>query len=102
MPRGSVIICCFLALLLLAIVGTASAKLFTTPLYSRIQPGMTREAVSALLYDDCRIRGSFSGTESLWSCTEGDIQIEFDGDRVTGKSIARRGPLDRLVWWFGD
>lgn len=41
MPRGFLITCFLMALLLQTIVGTASAKLLGAPLYANVHPGMT-------------------------------------------------------------
>jgi hypothetical protein len=100
-----------LGLILLIVVsfcGLAAAKLRATPKYDRIQVGMTLEEVGVPCHVPSPIEREW---EAIWGnaesieCDEGRIKLKLqrtaDGTLVTGKSITRRGPLERLAWLAG-
>lgn len=104
-----------LGLIVLALVVTvlaASVKLRATPKYDRIQVGMNYAEVNGIFEDydrwgwaHCRSgRGPWE-VERQFDCDEGAVvvKVEFwtDSSSVTAKSIARRGPLERLAWLAG-
>jgi hypothetical protein len=96
---------------LAAFCGLTAAKLRATPKFDRIQDEMTLAEVKGVLGHRVSRSGSVNSMSGVWFYDEGEAAVNFrwaerlEGNefelRVAGKTISRRGPLERLAWLAG-
>ena len=97
------LIICLIALTALAACIGAATKLRETPMYDRIQIGMTGRDVEEAVGHALLVNNEYE-----WDFNEGRVHIDYEwhwGECsyaiVKGKSIERRSPLERLARMMG-
>jgi len=84
-----------LAVLLLSIILVACGSRINQSNFDKIQNGMTKEEVTAILGSPTETSsiniGGLSGTSSTWKSESGEISIQFVNNRVQAKQYNKTG-----------
>jgi hypothetical protein len=85
----------FVAVLLLAASLSACGSKINQSNFDKVQNGMTKEEVAAILGSPTETSsiniGGLSGTASTWKSDSGEISIQFVNNRVQAKQFIKAG-----------